>query len=549
MTNYQEKSDYEIEDQGQISVRKRLSHAWSIRWFVKDFQRLVDQYPRGRFLTSNNFILENDLTRDTTGYDCRIRLFPNGNRQYLKPGYVSLYLQVSPRFKNDDDVNNNPQGIFQNNKILKMEILRFNQNSSYNTIKTVHLTLDNVEKNDQNSYGLSKFCRTDSILTSLQDPIEIAIKITILDSPINEMTPFEPFLYNDRFSDIEFKFECGGKLNAHRIILASRSKYFEKLFDENKSLITEEYQSKNNYEDKLTTTKIKRKLTGLLNKLLWDNMDKISKQIINFANQSKDENDGHTLRTIIYIIFDHACQCRNYSHLYVHLCKSLMDGIDQEIKDINIKMPDGSLAKGRQLFLKYLYTKCQLEFEKGCRADHYIKRDENGDPVNIKSNEFFLGLKEKRRWLGLARFFAELFKRNVVTESMMHRCIKHCLNKSHPFPDQIELLCEILRTAGKFIDHEKAKPHLDTYFERLLFFAKHPQLNRILHSMLMEIIELRENDWMTVEEMKLRQMQNQETKVIHINDVDYKTFKKILCYFYTGKIDTKLDREVLKGYM
>lgn len=54
---------------------------------------------------------------------------------------------------------------------------------------------------------------------------------------------------------------------------------------------------------------------------------------------------------------------------------------------------------------------------------------------------------------------------------------------------------------------------------------------------------------MTVEEMKLRQMQNQETKVIHINDVDYKSFKKILFYFYTGKIDPKLDIEVLKGYM
>ncbi|CAG8732033.1 1498_t:CDS:2, partial [Acaulospora morrowiae] len=191
-------------------------------------------------------------------------------------------------------------------------------------------------------------------------------------------------------------------------------------------------------------------------------------------------------------------------------------------------------------------------------------RDENGELMDATTNDYFLGLREKRRWLGLARFFTELFKRNVVTEPMMHRCIKHCLNKTqHPHPDQMELLCEILKTAGKFMDHEKAKAHMDTYFERILFFAQHTQLNRNLRSKLMDIVELRENNWIligkqpehneleriTVEGTKHPHSQNQEANVYYIFDVDYKTFKKILCYLYTGRIDTKLDTEVLKGYI
>ncbi|CAG8438763.1 10637_t:CDS:2 [Acaulospora colombiana] len=562
-TNHREKCCWEnsgagSEVQEQVSIQRRVTPTWSIRWFIGDFRKLVDLYPRGRFLMSNNFTLEDEITKGT-GYDCRIRLFPNGNWQYVKPGFVSLYLQASPIFGRDA-----PQGIFHRHKIIKMEILRFNQNS-YVPIKSVHLTLDNAEKNGQNCYGVSKFCRTESILLSAQDfssPIDITVKITIMDSPVNEMALLEPFLYNDRFSDVEFRFECRGKLRAHKVILASRSKYFEKLFDENKSSIVETLQVKDRM-GKLSTDKIRRKITGLLNKLLWSNLDHITKRITDFVNLSKDENDGHTLRTVIAIIFDHACQCSNYSHLYAYLCRNLMNGIDQSIADRNVKMSDGTVARGRNLFLKCLYTKCQLEFEKGCNVDFYIKRDENGESTDATTNEHFLGLKERRRWIGLARFFTELFKCNIVTESMMHRCVKHCLNKTCPYFDQIELLCEILRTVGKFMDHEKAKAHMDAYFERIIFFAQHPQLNEALRSKLMNIVELRENNWVSVNEQlecneldkmivennKSQQSQNQDISFYHIRDVDYKTFKRILYYIYTGRVDSKLDIEILKSFM
>ncbi|CAG8759048.1 21571_t:CDS:2, partial [Dentiscutata erythropus] len=419
-------------------------------WTIKDFKRLIDLYPRGRFLTSGNFILEDEITKES--YDCRIRLFPNGNWQCHPAGFVALYLQATPR-----SGKNSPQGIFQNYEILKMEIFR-----SPNTLplKLAHLTVDNVEKNGQNSYGLAKFCRTESIIPNYSNyyDSELTIKMTLLGSPINDATPFEPFLYNDRFCDVEFHFECGGKLRAHKVILSTRSKYFEKI-------------------------------------LIWDNMEIVTNQIISIVNRSKEEKDGHTLRTVIYIIFDYACQCRNFSDLYAHLCKNLMDGMDQDIIDKYIKMPDGYVAKGRNLFLKYLYTKCQIELEKGCAADLYIKREER------EENDYFLAIRERKRWLGLARFFAELFKRNVITESMIHKC------------DLIELRKNGWNPVNKKSDYDS----------------------------LYDIEKMNNED--------LKQLQNSDVKSIRIDDVDYKTFKRILYYFYTGKIDPKLDVEVLKGYM
>ncbi|CAG8511193.1 25679_t:CDS:2, partial [Gigaspora margarita] len=534
-------------DQDRVLVQKCITPTWSISWTIKDFRRLVDLYPRGRFLTSGNFTFEDEITKEC--YDCRIRLFPNGNWQYQPAGFVALYLQATPRSEKDT-----PQGIFQNYEILKMELL---QSPNTLPLKLAHLTVDNVEKNGQNSYGLAKFCRTESILANSYDS-EVTIKITLFGSPINDSAPFEPFLYNDRFCDVEFRFECGGKLRAHKVILSARSKYFEKMFDGNKPLIAEEYQPQNR-DDKKPIYKLRRLLTGLLNRLIWDNMENVANQIIAIVNRSKDEKDGHTLRTVIYIIFDYACQCRNFSDLYAHLCKNLMDGMDQDIIDKYIKMPDGYAAKGRNLFLKYLYTKCQIELEKGCAADLYIKHDENGELVN-KSNEYFLAVRERKRWLGLARFFAELFKRNVITESMIHKCVKHCLNKAQsPFIDQrIDFLYELLKTAGKLMDHEKARSHMDTYFERMAFFAQHTQLNKHLCVMLMDLIELRKNGWNSVNKKSdydrlydiekinnedLKQLQNSDVKAMHIDDVDYKTFKRILYYFYTGKIDSKLDVE------
>ncbi|CAG8743917.1 24600_t:CDS:1, partial [Gigaspora rosea] len=125
------------DDQDRVLVQKCITPTWSISWTIKDFKRLVDLYPRGRFLTSGNFTFEDEITKEC--YDCRIRLFPNGNWQYQPAGFVALYLQATPRSEKDT-----PQGIFQNYEILKMELLR-----SPNTLplKLAHLTVDNIEKN------------------------------------------------------------------------------------------------------------------------------------------------------------------------------------------------------------------------------------------------------------------------------------------------------------------------------------------------------------------------------------------------------------------
>lgn len=60
-----------------------------------------------------------------------------------------------------------------------------------------------------------------------------------------------------------------------------------------------------------------------------------------------------------------------------------------------------------------------------------------------------------RRSLGLIMFFGELFKVEMLKESIMHECINKLLN-SH-LEDSFECFCKLLPTCGKRLDTEKAK--------------------------------------------------------------------------------------------
>jgi hypothetical protein len=110
-------------------------------------------------------------------------------------------------------------------------------------------------------------------------------------------------------------------------------------------------------------------------------------------------------------------------------------------------------------------------------------------------------LKRKQRRLGNIKFIGELFKRKLLTESIMHGCIQKliqarcaecrphtqpqiivvlpfilltlgvCLpSMQAPTDEDLEALCKLLTGIGQLLDHDKAKGHIDKYFERLQDF-------------------------------------------------------------------------------
>ena len=232
---------------------------------------------------------------------------------------------------------------------------------------------------------------------------------------------------------------------------------------------------------------VDRKVKGLLNKLTMEKFDSISDQIIAWANKSEKEKDGRTLIQVIRLVFEKATDEAAWSEMYARLCRKMMEQISPKVQDDGIKNPEGKPIAGGQLFRKYLLNRCQEDFERGWAAkdaaaaaavakaseDEAIKqandknKDSDDEPV-LYSEEYYTAQKAKRQGLGLIKFIGELFKLQMLTERIMHECVKKLLgNVENPEEEEIESLCKLLTTVGQILDTNKARAHMDVYFSRM----------------------------------------------------------------------------------
>ena len=84
----------------------------------------------------------------------------------------------------------------------------------------------------------------------------------------------------------------------------------------------------------------------------------------------------------------------------------------------------------------------------------------NKDVLTADEEEQFLIARGKM--LGNIKFIGELGKLQMLHEGILHRCIKQLLEKKkkvpiHEMSENMECLCQIIRTVGKRLDHEKAR--------------------------------------------------------------------------------------------
>lgn len=208
-----------------------------------------------------------------------------------------------------------------------------------------------------------------------------------------------------------------------------------------------------------------RKVKSLLNKLTLEKFDSISKQILEYANQSVKETDGKTLRVVIQLVFEKATDESQFASMWAQLCRMMLDNISSEIRDESVKDKDGQYVTGSNLFRKYLLNRCQEDFERGWKGKLPEMPDTNS---GVLSDEYYAAVKAKRQGLGLIRLIGELFKLQMLTERIMHECIKKLLsNVSDPEEEETESLCKLMTTVGKDLDHPKAKGWMDIYFERI----------------------------------------------------------------------------------
>ncbi|TVY56003.1 Eukaryotic translation initiation factor 4 gamma [Lachnellula cervina] len=254
---------------------------------------------------------------------------------------------------------------------------------------------------------------------------------------------------------------------------------------------------------------VQRKVKAALNKMTPEKFDKIADQILAIAAQSKDEADGRTLRQVIQLTFEKATDEAHWASMYAKFCKRMLETMSPDIKDESILDKNGNIVSGGNLFRKYLLNRCQEEFERGWKMDLPDKPegergDEKSGEAAMLSEEYYIAAGAKRRGLGLVQFIGELYKLSMLTERIMHECVKKLVDYTGiPDEAEIESLTKLLKTIGANLDStEKGKPMMDVYFSRIEALVSTPDLPSRLRFMLMDIVDLRKKRWQSKEQNK-----------------------------------------------
>jgi uncharacterized membrane protein YgcG len=248
---------------------------------------------------------------------------------------------------------------------------------------------------------------------------------------------------------------------------------------------------------------IAKKVKGLLNKLTIDKFDKIGEQFL-----VMDISTPNVLKKTIELIFEKALDEYHFQSMYGRLCHKLSNELPKVQTWIDID------AKNN-VFRRLLLNKCQEEFEK---SEKWSKADSEGaesrqerlkrlhsmsaEEKEKYAEEEYQRTKLKRRVLGNISFIGELFKLQMITEKIMHGCVKQLLAKvQDPEEEETEALCRLLKGIGGRLDHEKAKSHMDVYFLRIKELSQNPKLPSRIRFMLEDLIEQRKNDWKARQEV------------------------------------------------
>ncbi|KAM0847510.1 hypothetical protein ACQ4PT_054973 [Festuca glaucescens] len=224
-----------------------------------------------------------------------------------------------------------------------------------------------------------------------------------------------------------------------------------------------------------------RQLKSILNKLTPQNFDKLFEQVkeVNIDNVS-------TLTGVISQIFDKALMEPTFCEMYANFCSHLAGAL-----------PDFGEDNEKITFKRLLLNKCQEEFERGEREEAEAdKTEEEGEVKQTKEEREEKRVKARRRMLGNIRLIGELYKKRMLTERIMHECIKKLLgNYEKPDEENIEALCKLMSTIGEMIDHPKAKEHIDAYFDRMRGLSTSQLISSRVRFLLRDSIDLRRNKW------------------------------------------------------
>lgn len=251
-------------------------------------------------------------------------------------------------------------------------------------------------------------------------------------------------------------------------------------------------------QDELTheNEEIFRKCRGLLNRLTPEKFEKLAHEFCHLSIKSPK-----VLKAIIVFIFEKALNEPAYSALYAQLCQRLDKHVPNFDYIANSNQPNGPTFT---TFRKLLLTVCQHEFDNRASylqaSDLPIKDDHNDERQTYAEYCKQIG---KKKMLGNIKFIGELGQLDLLSEAILHKCIKTLLEKGKQekyadMSDDLECLCKIMPTIGKKLDQNEARKLMDQYFERMLKLKSiqgKDALPQRIKFLIQDCIDLRANNW------------------------------------------------------
>lgn len=240
---------------------------------------------------------------------------------------------------------------------------------------------------------------------------------------------------------------------------------------------------------------VKRSVRAVLNKLTPQKFKTLTNQIIELKINSQTK-----LEAAIDLIFEKAVSEPVFSVAYANMCRVLAE----QYKNV----PTSADESGKQqttTFRKILLNKCQKEFEKEKENDKAIEDDKLKEfETKEEKAEWLKEIEYKeqqlrRRTRGNIRFIGELFKLKMISETIMHECVFKLLrSEGNSQEESLECLCGLLTTIGELLDHKKAKPRMDQYFNqitKIIDQAKQKGISSRIKFALRDLVELRASAW------------------------------------------------------
>ncbi|XP_034948638.1 eukaryotic translation initiation factor 4 gamma 2 isoform X2 [Chelonus insularis] len=178
--------------------------------------------------------------------------------------------------------------------------------------------------------------------------------------------------------------------------------------------------------------------------------------------------------------------------MYAQLCKRL----SEEAPNFETQKSTVDNPKARNTFTVILLNKCKAEFENRSKANEAFDNQDDLGPEEEERRQI-----AKRKMLGNIKFIGELGKLEIVSDGILHRCIMQLLSEISKrgsrgdATEDIECLCQIMRTCGRILDSDKGRRLMEQYFDRMSSLAESSVLPRRIRFMLCDVIELRRDGW------------------------------------------------------